>query len=645
MKEHTQIKKRIFILGLVVFLLMALDVFPLKVKVIVDKAKVKATPEIGGNTIARLSLNTILDADSKQDEWYKIYIVRKGVKVPGYIHQMMVGVTTDSQQTSQFIAEKTPEEITAELNLTIADGKRLIRVDKDFAKAIEKLRPLVARLFKLTDAKKQKELATEIYLWVGIAYSGQDNDFRALEEFKNMFEVDYIYTQEITRNIYEQKITLLVEQARKHYLGIITEYSLEIATIPKEAKVKFNGKDSGTTPEVCTALSPRVTLEIEKTGYKTIKEELFLTQSLTKKEYKLESLGRNIDIHSKPTGAKVLIDGTDTTKISDCQLPYVKLGTRKLELVKENYAKWEKELNIEVGVTPIVIDAVLTVKNYGHFKSWGGPDRKFFQKPAAITVDKDNNFYIADTSKVRVRKFNSQWQLLLKWVDKGDGFRKAKVPGGIAVDNQGYIFLTDTKGNSILKFDKKGKLIKRWGKKGNTDYAFLNPSGIAADSTNNIYIADSGNHIIKKYSQTGVFKKSWGKRGSADGSFISPTAIAVNSKNEVYVIDVSRIQKFSAEGLFIASWGKAGTGDGEFYRPGGIFVDSQNYLYVADSMNNRIQKFDENGKFISKWGSKGSGNGQFTYPSGIAVDSNANVLVVERDNNRLQGFTELSKAK
>ena len=44
----------------------------IKVRVTVDNASVKATPAIGGQNVATVPLDTVLDAESKQGEWYKV---------------------------------------------------------------------------------------------------------------------------------------------------------------------------------------------------------------------------------------------------------------------------------------------------------------------------------------------------------------------------------------------------------------------------------------------------------------------------------------------------------------------------------------------------------------------------------------------
>jgi hypothetical protein len=77
-----------FILVFLVICLCILSFFtfpqedtPVKVKVIVDSATVKVTPEIDGETLARIPLNTILNSQEKQGEWYRVTFEKEGLKI------------------------------------------------------------------------------------------------------------------------------------------------------------------------------------------------------------------------------------------------------------------------------------------------------------------------------------------------------------------------------------------------------------------------------------------------------------------------------------------------------------------------------------------------------------------------------------
>lgn len=639
--------KLINILILFFFVFLTIDGARIKIKVIVDNARVKATPEIVGRTLARVPLNTILDAEEKQGEWYKVNMVQDGAQISGYIYQEYVKEVKEEELTQKEVGIKLePARAQIELEVGIKskmdEAKSLIRQEKDVDKGIRTLRSLIAKVFRITDNDKQRELATEIFLWMGLGFTGQDDTFNAVQEFKNMFEIDHAYAKDITRNIIDDKVMGLIQQAEDIFEGKVLDYTLNIITDPRGAMVKINGVEKETTPLTYGVKSdvgpPKFILEIEKEGYKSIKEEILLTQPVTEKTYKLESLGRDLEIISIPQGANVYLDDKDTEKLTNCTITRVPTGPHKLRIIKDHYNDWEEEIEIEAGEDTFRIEVELTAKEYITVSKYGGPSQTVFQLPKAIALDKSNNIYIADGSKTRIKKMNSEFQPQTAWGGGGREFRYLKDASGIAVDSNGFLYVTDSRSHNVMKFDRNGKFVTKWGKQGMEDEAFNNPLGIAADSENDIYVIDSRNHRIKKYANNGRLKKIFGKRGNEEGAFYFPSAIAVNQSDEVFVIDRNRLQKFSSEGEFIAAWGKPGTGDGEFNYAMGIYIDQKNFIYVADSNNNRIQKFDENGSFITKWGSVGSGDGQFNFPAGIAIDSRGYVFVIERDNNRIQAF-------
>ncbi len=639
LKKHCR-KKQPFLIFLLFLLVMALEAAPIKLKVIVDNASIQATREIGGKILTRCPLNTILDAERKQGEWYRVKWEEKGIS--GYIHEMLVEEVSEEELAretgGQLRGGKSQAEIAAEIQLQMEENKRLVRQKQNVERAINSLGPLLAKAIALTDQKRQKELTTEIFLWIGLGYEALGDELSALKEFKNMFEVNHAYAKEITRNILDSKIMALIQQAENEYLGLVTEYTLEIVTEPKEAKVKINGKEIGLSPEIYRTPTPKLVIEIEKEGYKPIREEIFITQSPFKKEYVLEMAGKDVEIKSDPGGAKVYLDGVDTGQATNCVLPAVPFGRHLLSLKKENYGEWQREIEVRIGKEPLVVEAALTVIKYQFIYKWGSPQSKFFSEPLGITVDKENNIYIVDSAAIKAKKMSPEGQVIISWGSQGTEFRSLKKPSAIAVDNQGNAFITDVKLNCVMKFDKNGKFIKKWGSMGSGKINFNNPSGIAVDSKGDIYVADSANNRIVKYSGAGIFLKTWGIQGTSDGNFVYPVAVAISPGDKVFVVDRARVQKFSPEGEFFSSWGKVGTGEGEFNRPGGIFIDQIGYIYIADSGNNRMLKFDEKGKFMAQWGSAGAGDGQMMYPAGVAVDSRGYVYVIDRDNSRLQLF-------
>jgi DNA-binding beta-propeller fold protein YncE len=613
----------------------------LKVKVIVDNASIKATPEIGSQTLANVALGTILDAELKQGEWYKVTTTKGGTAVSGYIHELLVeeaGEGEISAEARPGIMGKSQGEISAEIELKMEEGKNLIRQEKELDKAADELRPLLAKAFSIEDRVRQKQIACEVYLWLGLACAKKGDGYGALKEFRNMFEVDYALAKEVTRNMYDPAVSSFIDQAEQQYRGLLVDYTLEISTEPKEASIKIDGKEIGLTPEVYRTPVPKFTLEIIKEGYKPYQEEVFLSRASSKKDIVLVSIGRTVEVSSVPSAAQVFLDDQDTGKVTDCELPYVAYGVHSLKLKKPGWADFEQNVEVLEGPGPLSVAATLTVKDYLPGQKFGGPEGRLFKLPRAIAFDREGNFYVADESDFKLKKFDPQGRPQGSWGDAGREFGSLKKPSGIAIDGQGHLYVTDAAANCVMKFSKEGKFISKWGKQGKNPGELMGPLGIAVDRSSDIYVADSGNSRVVKYSTGGVVKQAWGKPGTGRGEFVFPAAIAVNSKNQIIVVDRAHVQVFTPEGEALASWGKSGTGEGELNRPLGLAVDPQDYIYVADTGNNRVQKFDLNGRLITMWGSAGTGDGQMTGPMALAVSATGSVFVVELDNSRVQEF-------
>jgi DNA-binding beta-propeller fold protein YncE len=613
----------------------------LRVKVIVDNASIKATPEIGGQTLANSPLGTVLDVELKQGEWYKIKTTKGGASISGYIHELLVEELAEGEVPAAPASVgpiKSQGEISAEIELKIEESKSLIRQEKELDRAAEELRPLLAKAFSLDDHPRQKQVACEIYLWLGLASAKRGDKLGAFREFQNMFDVDYAYAKEVTRNVYDPTVSSFIDQAERHYRGLLVDYSLEITTEPKEASIRIDGREVGLTPEVYRSPVPQFTLEIVKEGYKTYKEEVFLSEANSKKEIVLQSSGRTILVGSVPPGAQVFLDGQDTGKITDCELPYVAYGAHSVKLTKPHWADSEHNIELLEGVEPLTIAAALTVKDYVPGVKIGSPQGKTFKLPRAMAIDKEGFLYVADESDVKIKKYDTQGRLQSGWGDAGRPFRVLKRPSGMAIDALGYIYVTDAEASCVMKFTKNGNFVSKWGKPGAKPGELMGPLGIAVDRGGDLYVADSGNHRIVKYSTGGVAKLSWGKQGLGRGEFISPTAVAVDSRNEIVVVDRVHIQRFTTEGEVTAAWGKSGTGDGEWTRAQGLSVDGHDYIYLADTGNNRVQKFDPNGRFIVKWGSPGTGDGQMLGPVSVVTGESGSVFVLELENNRAQEF-------
>ena len=598
-----------------------------------------------GQPLTTLPLNTTLDAELKQGDFWKITVDINGVKTTGYVHEFLVeevGESAPSGDGAPIGRIKTQAELTAEIELKVEENKDLLtRPEGRMEPVVESLRSLIPRVFGIEDAQKQKSLACDLYLWIGHALSKQGDDAGATREFRNMFEVDYPLAKKATRYIVESRVSQLITTAEQQYSGTFIGYVLQVDTEPKEAVLKIDGEVAGRTPFILTTDKPKVTLEIEKEGFKPERAVVTLGETKTVKSYVLESVGRTLRVSSNPAGAAVFLDGQDAGRVTDCELRLVSYGPHRLILKKDLYADWEEELTVEKAPGDLSRKAVLVAKAYASAATWGTPDGRGFPLPTALAIDRAGNYYVADESPAKVRKFNAN-RGGLNWGNQGKSFKALKQPSGIAVDSEGSCYITDGLSSSVTKFDKSGLPVLKWGTPGK-EGSLSRPLGIAVDGKNDVYVVDTGNCRIVKYSSTGVLKKAWGRPGPGQGEFTSPTGVAINSLNEVIVTDLGRFQKFTSEGVCVGAFGKAGSAQGELGRPLGVCCDLDDNIYVADGKNNCVLKFAPNGKYVGSFGSSGTGPDQMRVPINVAANDKGSIFVLERDNNRIQEFRVASK--
>jgi len=585
-------------------------------------------------------LNATLDAEAKTGEFWKVTFLLNGVKTSGYVHEAIVTEVgpAEAEGAAAPAGALTPQaELAGEIKVKFEKYREMIAQPKDLPEAIENLRALIARVFSLEDLQKQKEWACEIYLWTGHAFAKQDDDAAAIREYRNMFEVDYRTAKAASEDVYETNAFNLINIAERQYKGVFEGYSLRIFTEPKEAMIKVDGETIGPSPSVYKTNKPRITLEIEKEGYRPIKVLVPLKETTKELSYTMESLGRTVRVSSNTPGASVFLDGRDSGQVTDCEISHVPYGPHTLKVKKEHYADWDDSFTISEGNGPISKSAFLIVNDYVPVRSWGG--KKLFSSPKALAMDKSGNIYVADESDNTLQKFNFDGLIQKSWGSYGQQFKSIKVPSGIAIDNLGNFYVTDKRNSNITKFDKSGQFMKKWGKLDSKEGELNGPLGLAVDRNNDVFVVDAGNSRIVKYSSEGVFKKTWGKPGSGQGLFSLPTAVAIGKNNDVFVVDQGRVQRFTPDGAFVGSFGKRGSAEGEIGRPFGICLDADDYIYLADTGNNRVLKFAPDGRFICQWGGLGVGVSPLTVPVAVVVTEKGSVFVLESGENvRVQEF-------
>lgn len=268
------------------------------------------------------------------------------------------------------------------------------------------------------------------------------------------------------------------------------------------------------------------------------------------------------------------------------------------------------------------------------------PHPMFFKEATSVAVDSRDNVYVFNRGDHPVIIFDREGNFLETW-GAGEFLR----PHGITIDGEDNLYLADDDAHMIEKRTKDGGLIFRLGEKGkpsawqNGD-PFNRPTHVAVHpETGELFISDGyGNSRIHKYDSDGKHITSWGEPGSLEGQFSLPHNIAMNGTDKVTLCDREnfRLQTFTTDGEFVKQI--------HCHRPMAITDgkgDDAN-LYVAEAgpppvqegvrrLGRRVVVMDRSGNEVTRFGNElgGEGHDQFLAPHGMAVDSEGSVYVAE----------------
>ena len=246
-------------------------------------------------------------------------------------------------------------------------------------------------------------------------------------------------------------------------------------------------------------------------------------------------------------------------------------------------------------------------------------------------------------------------------------------PAAITLDRDDNVYIADESLNWISAFSKEGGFLFKWGGTGSADGELNGPAGLAfgpaVGNEENLYVADTLNHRIQVFNREGGFLAKWGRQGRNEGEFDMPWGIDVDGQGNVYVADWSnhRMQKFAPDGQFLMRVGSLGSGEGQLDHPSSVAVDKEGIIYVADWGNERLQIFDPDGEFlagmagdatVSQWGKKKLDANRemwqqrtiakglereklFLAPIAVDVDDTGRIFVVDPGRDRIQVYRKL----
>lgn len=246
-----------------------------------------------------------------------------------------------------------------------------------------------------------------------------------------------------------------------------------------------------------------------------------------------------------------------------------------------------------------------------------------FNSPWRITIDAQDNIYVADRSNHRIRKIDAQTNMVTTVAGSSAGFgdgvgtaARFNRPLDVVAAADGTLYVADEQNNRIRKIAPDGTVTTLAGSNSRSfadgtgaEAAFNVPCGVDIDHSGNIIVADRGNHAMRKITPAGVtttIAGTPGEGGFTDGlaleaKFNGIYGVTVASDGSIYIAEIgpnNAIRKMTPTGELytIGGNGTAGLVNGspasatQFRVPTDVAIDSEGRVYIADMENHVIRR-------------------------------------------------------
>lgn len=307
---------------------------------------------------------------------------------------------------------------------------------------------------------------------------------------------------------------------------------------------------------------------------------------------------------------------------------------------------------------------------------FGAAGSEFYNGPTGITVDRDDNIFVADTLNSRIQKFSPEGNFI-------KAYTLDDSPQDVAVKSDGKIYAI-TSGRNLLEMSPEGEIIDSrkeafpeegffgiavgrddtllvtvaaqhevkvyvqgseiYSIRQNLSKGFINPhnmsvyKGHVAIVSGDPFLSDDLNNRILVFDKSGKFVSEV-LPGYSSGGFFGPQDVAfLNEK--LYLLDLDMISVYDMRHNFILSFGGRGENPGDFgvynnfgeeQGPAAIEASPDGELVISDTFNDRIQKITTDGKY--------AGGFDVPSPGPMDIDEDGNIYVVLPQKARVVKFS------
>jgi DNA-binding beta-propeller fold protein YncE len=198
--------------------------------------------------------------------------------------------------------------------------------------------------------------------------------------------------------------------------------------------------------------------------------------------------------------------------------------------------------------------------------------------PINLTLDEDDNLYVADTARRDIVVYDAQGNFKTSY---GKGFGPKSKITDVKI-YKGKLFALDMGSHVVRVLDRTtGEQQTEFGNTGKPEQKLFTPGNFTLDDEGNLYITNIGSNKVIKLDQDGNFLSSFGGVGDQFGQFSKPKGIALDSEKRIYVVDggTNIVQLFNDKYRTLTYFGWPGLAYGSLNGPTGITVSTENIDY------------------------------------------------------------------
>ncbi len=170
-------------------------------------------------------------------------------------------------------------------------------------------------------------------------------------------------------------------------------------------------------------------------------------------------------------------------------------------------------------------------------RKWGGPDTRMYH-PRAMSIDANDNVYIADSGSKRILRYTTQGRLLQELADPAAGIALSEQvvePGGVAGTQDGGFFVADSSAALIRRYNSVGQQQNSWSF---TSLASANGPRLAVAPDGSLYVTAVNLCAIIHYDTNGIAKNEAGNCASKD--YLSQPSGLTIANGKLYVTDLDQ---------------------------------------------------------------------------------------------------------